>query len=1179
MKIILSFQYIFLVFCILTSFQAFGQGIVSSSITPADGIVCENEVIVFGVVTIDNATVQWQDSMTGGSWNTISTEKDYQFNATASRYNGIFIRVMVRDSEGKDTTSNPVELTVNASPDFNIIQDKETYCENDDVNLSINLSNVDVLWEDSTSTLNRQIPNITRQNTFSVTVTDRMSGCSSEEFITILPNSKPVARINPIDGRNLTCSNSSIRLSAFPADGYNWSTDADTREIIVSSPGEYTVTVSDNIGCTASISETITQTMDSPVVNITSNKQNYCEGEDVFLNIETNQALDIEWDDDGSNSLTRTISNILESTTYSATVKDLITGCPTTASVLVTVNPKPTVSINGNLSLCSGTSTQLTVNTSVPVTQYIWSGPSVPSGTNPIVVANPGTYSVEVVSDKNCRNTASETIQLFPPVVATIIPSGSTNLTCDNNTVQLTANASQAYRWNTGATTQAITVEEQGRYSVTITNQDGCTAEDSQMITGTTNSMFSVNIVSEEGNDFSNSISICEGGTLSLVANSSESLNYTWSNGNIGQNIDLENITSNETITVTGKNLEGCEARSRELKINVLPNPTINLADNITICGNQSKIIEVEVQGNIPVSSYQWSGPGTFTNSNSQTISQAGTYSVTVTGTNSCTTESVLNASFSPVPAISFVSSTDLFDVQCTGTDFTLSATSENTSNPRYQWSSGENIQSILVETAGDYTVTVTNDKGCSNSVIQTIGQSSELIAPDLEVTIDDNTTILDDTLFVCANTTLSLSPNTSDTNLNYRWDDDTSELTRKIENIQSSAEYSLMTTDPNTKCDAEKAVYIEVQKLPNLRDVEQVDKVCGTNSVTFKFEFEDANFIHNLILSDGSSIPIPLSGERIFTENESLDIVKVQIEGTSICTQNTNRIVDIETASIVPIIDSLYFQNDVCANTQQIMAVEMNETNDAFSYSWKIGEDSTVTNDPILHILFNELNSSYPIEVIVSGGGCSDTISSNINIASTSFENNYEIVALQNNNKQLLLYPEKGLSYNWFGADNVQSFVTNYPTINVLSLNGNSQNQYYIFNQDTIPNLTWVEVEKQSCKTTVLYGNSENIPNTLVVGRIAPDFEELTSLQISLYPNPNNGQFIVELLGGFKDHSYIFDITSVTGKHIQRQQLRQDQEEGLFHFIEMPQLSSGMYFLTITSDTNDRVTHKFLVR
>src|SRR5205085_1213768 len=117
-----------------------------------------------------------------------------------------------------------------------------------------------------------------------------------------------------------------------------------------------------------------------------------------------------------------------------------------------------------------------------------------------------------------------------------------------NSSIQLTANNGSSYLWSNNATTQSVSVNSAGTYSVTVTNADNCTASTSQLIAVSS----PVASITPVGNT-----TFCDGDSVILNANNGSS--YLWSNGSTSQGITVLSA-GNYTVTVT--DIWGCNAIS-----------------------------------------------------------------------------------------------------------------------------------------------------------------------------------------------------------------------------------------------------------------------------------------------------------------------------------------------------------------------------------------------------------------------------------------------------------------------------------------------------------------------------------------------------------------------------------------------------------------------------------------
>jgi Secretion system C-terminal sorting domain len=192
----------------------------------------------------------------------------------------------------------------------------------------------------------------------------------------------------------------------------------------------------------------------------------------------------------------------------------------------------------------------------------------------------------------------------------------------------------------------------------------------------------------------------CQGGTVTLSANSGSA--YLWSNGATSQSI---NVTTSGTFTVTVTNAAGSAVSTPvSVVVNAKPSNSISYTGSLTICQGNS----ISLSSSATTGTYLWSNGATTKSINATT---AGTYIVTVTGTNGCTTAanpiSVVVNSVTPA-TITASGSTTL----CSGGSVTLTATTGTS----YLWSNGATTKTINATTAGNYIVSVTQSNGCSAS-------------------------------------------------------------------------------------------------------------------------------------------------------------------------------------------------------------------------------------------------------------------------------------------------------------------------------------------------------------------------------------------------------------------------------------------------------------------------------
>jgi hypothetical protein len=155
------------------------------------------------------------------------------------------------------------------------------------------------------------------------------------------------------------------------------------------------------------------------------------------------------------------------------------------------------------------------------------------------------TYTVTITfaDGRTEKNTVKVLVSAAP--AARIIASGTTVL-CAGQQVVLTADASAAYLWSSGETTQSITVAKAGIYSVAVTNAAGCSAASEEIFVEVAGSA-----TAQAGPD----VALCAGSAVSLSASGGDS--YTWfpatglSDARLANPVASPDQTRAYTVTIT----------------------------------------------------------------------------------------------------------------------------------------------------------------------------------------------------------------------------------------------------------------------------------------------------------------------------------------------------------------------------------------------------------------------------------------------------------------------------------------------------------------------------------------------------------------------------------------------------------------------------------------------------
>jgi len=486
--------------------------------------------------------------------------------------------------------------------------------------------------------------------------------------------------------------------------------------------GVYNYTVSDPCGVKgfASINVTVNPT---PTLTPTSNTP--CVGSPLNFNVIVNPAsVSYTWT--GPNAFTSNVQNpvISPSTTnaigqYTIQVTTAPQGCTNIAVMNVTVVPQPTVIPNSNTPICVGQTLSLFANP--PATSYTWTGPNAFTSNSqnpsiaPVTALAAGNYTIKVTNG-GCTNQAVTNVVINPlPTITVNNPS-----VCPGIGATLTGGGASTYTWNPGpivGPSVTFTPPVTTVYTVSATSAFGCTAQTTATV-----------VVNPLPAPLPGSNSpVCTGGSIALTVNAATS--YTWTGPNaFTSNLQNPTITNASTLsagnyTVMVTSALGCTAQA-VVNVIVNPTPTISVGNPGPYCAGSAINLTVTA-----ATSYTWTGPLAFT-SNLQnptiansTTNMAGPYVVTVTAAGGCKSTGTVNVVVNGLPTPTATSNSPI----CLGKQINLfanpAASSYTWSGPNAFASNAQNptIASAAAVNGGNYTVTVTNAAGCTNTSVVTV--------------------------------------------------------------------------------------------------------------------------------------------------------------------------------------------------------------------------------------------------------------------------------------------------------------------------------------------------------------------------------------------------------------------------------------------------------------------------
>ena len=633
--------------------------------------------------------------------------------------------VVVTDPTNGCTASATVTVPINNNPpDVAIAQPPTIDCSTPNggqiqLSASSSIAGVTYNWAAAGGSIvsggNTASPTVVGAGTYSLTVTDPNNGCTNFNSVTIITDTtppnvivSPPAQIdcNAVNGQVSISANSSATGATFQwsaAGGGNIVGSAIGNFITVDAPGTYNVTVTAANGCTNSGSTTVT--VAPPPATTISGAQTVCSGGPVTLSASPGYAS-YQWTPAGSGSSQSITVNPTANTTYTVVVTDAF-GCTASAAANVPVNLPPSPAIGGSTTFCPGSNTIL--DAGAGYSSYAWAasgGGTIqgPTTAQTITATTAGNYNVTVTDANGCTGSASVAVSINSVLTPNI--TGDLSI-CAGESTQLDAGPGfDTYTWSNSNNGQVITVNSAGTYTVSVTDNAGCSGTAAVTVVQNPNPTPAIT-----GDD-----SICEGTTTVLSAGSFAQ--YTWGGDATGFNATLTAGPGTYSVTVTDSN--GCTG-SDVFTIVGTPNPQPAIVGNQPFCIGQSIVLETASA----YAAYQWtaSGGGNIqgaANGQAVTATSAGTYTVVVTDANGCTGSDVVAVSTNPNPTPAITGDLGI----CPGENTTLSATA---GLAQYSWNNGAATADINVNITGAYSVTVTDANGCTGSTTTTVLQNNAI--------------------------------------------------------------------------------------------------------------------------------------------------------------------------------------------------------------------------------------------------------------------------------------------------------------------------------------------------------------------------------------------------------------------------------------------------------------------
>jgi large repetitive protein len=619
-------------------------------------------------------------------------------------------------------------------------------------------------------------------------------------------------------------SSTDINLTASVPSTFTWTVGTVTGEITGASSGsgasidqvlsnpsnsqagtvDYIVTPTSDGGSCEGTPYTITVTVNPSPSVTTANTATTCSGTGPGISLTASVSSSFSWTvgtitgsitgatSGSGSSINQSLTN--PSHTTAGTVEYLVTPTSTAGScdgaaytITVTVNPAPAVTNAATATICSGTSTNLSLEASVP-SNFSW---TIGTNTGSITGASSGSGSTIDQSLTNPSSTTAGSVEYIVTPVSTsgtctgaaftitvtvnpkpVVTNANTASTCSGTGpgISLTASVPSSFTWTVGNISGSITGASSGSGSSinqTLTNPSHLTAgtvEYRVTPTSTTGSCtgaaytITVTVYPAPAVTTANTATTCSGTGPGISLTASVASSFTWTIGNItgsvtgassGSGSSINQTLTNPSHTTAGtveylvtptSTTGSCTGAAYTITVTVNPAPAVTNAANATICSGTSTNLSLEAS--VP-SNFSW------------TIGDVtGSVTGATSGSGSTLDQTLINPSSTTAGSVEYIVTPVSTSGTCTGAAFTITVTvnpkpvvtNANTASTCSGTGPGisltASVPSSFTWTVGNITGSVTGaSSGSGSSINQTLTNPSHLTAGTVEYLVTPTST------------------------------------------------------------------------------------------------------------------------------------------------------------------------------------------------------------------------------------------------------------------------------------------------------------------------------------------------------------------------------------------------------------------------------------------------------
>lgn len=501
---------------------------------------------------------------------------------------------------------------------------------------------------------------------------------------------------------------------------YKWSNNATTKNISGLSSGNYSVIVTDAVGCEKVLDAQITEPPRF-VATLESEENLTCFGQNTgSIKIRVSGGVTpyaYKW---SSGQTSQNVAD-LPIGEYKLTATDA-NGCVQTVETTLNQPPKINYAIKSVKDVqCYGEkqgAIDVSVSGGIGPFEYLWNNGAKTQDIQDLPVGN---YAVKIRDKNNCENVLNAEIK--QPERLGIKLDTIVNILCygDNKgAVGISVSGGvkpYTYTWSNGATTQDISQLTSGMYTATVTDANGCSESVNAFVKEPFELVANISQVKNiacNGNEVG-AISIdVKGGLIPYT--------FKWSNGSTTQNI---NNLSAGTYTVDIIDKNGC---TQKLTATITQPPKLVSklisAENVSCFDGKDGALNVSVTGGTAPFTYKWNN-----GSSKQDLASipAGAYRLLITDKNGCKDSTIQASVTQPTLLEAKINNvTDIYRYgdKTGGIDISVSG---GVQPYLYSWSNGTTAKNLSNVLGGDYSVQIMDKNGCKQSLSAKINQPPAL--------------------------------------------------------------------------------------------------------------------------------------------------------------------------------------------------------------------------------------------------------------------------------------------------------------------------------------------------------------------------------------------------------------------------------------------------------------------